>query len=102
MTNLSDRDLQPEAILNSCPSPGREQASIRVSAKDFHRKSGCDRGKDVIEGMSTRCAGEFRRPGAEKINDTTDGTFPNLVLLERRHRWVLTFVNGKVSKVQVY
>jgi len=38
----------------------------------------------------------------KKINDATDGSLSETwYYLKEGHRWVLTFTNGKVSKVQV-
>jgi hypothetical protein len=42
-------------------------------------------------------------PEQKKINDTTDGSLSETwYYLKDGHRWVLTFSNGKVSKVQVF
>jgi hypothetical protein len=45
----------------------------------------------------------FGDPEQKKINDTTDSTFSETwFYLKDGHRWVLTFTNGTVTKVQVY
>ena len=45
----------------------------------------------------------FGDPEQKTINGTTDGYFSETwYYLKDGHRWVLTFNNGKVSKVQAY
>jgi hypothetical protein len=45
----------------------------------------------------------FGDPEQKKINDTTDGSLlETWYYLKEGHRWVLTFTNGKVTKVQAY
>ena len=106
MTNLSDRDLQPEAILNFMSRVlDVSKLQSEVSAKDFPQEiRDAIAAKTVIEGMTYQMVQvSFGDPEQKKINDTTDGTFSETwFYLKDGHRWVLTFVNGKVSKVQVY
>jgi len=106
MTNLSDRDLQPEAILNFMSRVlDVSKLQSEVSAKDFPLEiRNAIAAKTVTEGMTYQMVQVgFGDPEQKKINDTTDGTFSETwFYLKDGHRWVLTFVNGKVSKVQVY
>jgi hypothetical protein len=106
MTNLTDRDLQPEAILNFMARIlDVSKLQSEVSAKAFPPEiRNAIAAKTVTEGMTYQMVQvSFNDPEQKKINDTPDGTFSETwYYLRDGHRWVLTFVNGKVSKVQVY
>lgn len=60
--------------------------------------------KTVKEGMTYQMVIlAFGDPEQKKINDTTDGSLSETwFYLEEGHRWVVTFTNGKVTKVQVF
>src|SRR5579864_917199 len=106
MTNVTDRDLQPEAFLNFMSRVlDISKVQTEVAAKAFPQEMQIAiASKTVVEGMTYQMVQmSFGDPEQKKINDTTDGTFSETwFYLRDGHRWVLTFVNGSVSKVQVY
>lgn len=106
MTNVTDRDLQPEAILKFMSRVlDVSKLEADVTAKDFAPEiRSAIAAKTVTEGMTYQMVQmSFGDPEQKKINDTTDGTFSETwFYLKDGHRWVLTFANGAVSKVQVY
>jgi hypothetical protein len=106
MTTLPDRDLQPEALLNFMSRVlDVSKLQSMVSAKDFPEEiRNAIAAHTVTEGMTCQLVQvSFGDPEQKKINDPTDGTFSETwFYLKDGHRWVLTFVNGKVSKVHVY
>jgi hypothetical protein len=105
-TNLTDGDLQPDAILKFMARVlDVTKLQTEVSAKDFAPEiRSAIAAKTVTEGMTYQMVQmSFGDPEQKKINDTTDGTFSETwFYLKDGHRWVLTFVNGTVNKVQVY
>lgn len=106
MTNVKDGDLQPEAFLNFMSrvlDVSRVQSEVAAKAFPSEIRSAIAQ-KTVIEGMTYQMVQlSFGDPEQKKINDTTDGTFSETwFYLKDGHRWVLTFVNGTVSKVQAY
>jgi hypothetical protein len=106
MTNVTDRDLAPEAFLNFMSRVlDVSKVQTEVAAKAFPQEIQIAiASKTVIEGMTYQMVQmSFGDPEQKKINDTTDGTFSETwFYLRDGHRWVLTFVNGSVGKVQVY
>jgi hypothetical protein len=106
MTKVTDRDLQPEAFLNFMSRVlDVSKVQSEVKAKDFPTEiKTAIAAKTVVEGMTYQMVQMgFGDPEQKKINDTTDSTFSETwFYLKNGHRWVLTFVNGSVSKVQVY
>jgi hypothetical protein len=106
MTNVTDRDLQPDAFLNFMSRVlDVTKLKTEVSAKAFPPQiQAAIASKTVVEGMTYQMVQiSFGDPEQKKINDTTDSTFSETwFYLKDGHRWVLTFVNGTVSKVQVY
>jgi hypothetical protein len=106
MTKVTDNDLVPEAFLNFM-SRVLDVSKVQsvVAAKDFPAEiKTAIAAKTVVEGMTYQMVQmSFGDPEQKKINDTTDSTFSETwFYLKNGHRWVLTFVNGSVSKVQVY
>jgi hypothetical protein len=105
-TNVTDHDLQPEAILNFMARVlDVSKLQTEVAAKDFPTEfKSAIAARTVAEGMTYQMVQiSFGDPEQKKINDTTDGTFSETWFhLKDGHRWVLTFANGKVNKVQVY
>lgn len=106
MTNVTDRDLAPEAFLNFM-SRVLDVSKLQLveSAKGFPTEiKTAIAAKTVVEGMTYQMVQmSFGDPEQKKINDTTDSTFSETwFYLRDGHRWVLTFVNGSVGKVQVY
>ena len=106
MTNVTDRDLAPEAFLNFMSRIlDVSKVQTEVASKAFPQEiRTAIAAKTVVEGMTYQMVQmSFGDPEQKKINDTTDSTFSETwFYLRNGHRWVLTFVNGSVSKVQVY
>ena len=105
-TSVTDRDLQPEAFLNFMSRIlDVSKVQSEVSAKAFTTEiRTAIAAKTVVEGMTYQMVQmSFGDPEQKKINDTTDSTFSETwFYLKNGHRWVITFVNGTVNKVQVY
>ena len=104
--NVTDHDLQPEAFLNFMSrvlDVSKVQSEETAKAFPTEIKTAIA-AKTVVEGMTYQMVQmSFGDPEQKKINDTTDGTFSEAwFYLRDGHRWVLNFVNGSVSKVQVY
>jgi hypothetical protein len=106
MTNVTDRDLAPEAFLNFMSRIlDVSKVQTEVASKAFPQEiRTAIAAKTVVEGMTYQMVQmSFGDPEQKKINDTTDSTFSETwFYLRNGHRWVLTFVNGSVGKVQVY
>jgi len=106
MTNVTDRDLAPEAFLSFMSRIlDVSKVQTEVASKAFPQEiRTAIAAKTVVEGMTYQMVQmSFGDPEQKKINDTTDSTFSETwFYLRNSHRWVLTFVNGSVSKVQVY
>jgi hypothetical protein len=106
MKDVSDSDLTPEAFLNFMSRVlDVSKVKTEVTAKSFSPEiQRAIASKTVVEGMTYQMVQiSFGDPEQKKINDTTDGTFSETwFYLKDGHRWVLTFTNGTVSKVQVY
>ena len=105
-TSLTDRDLQPDSFLRFMARVlDVSKVQLQVEAKAFAPEiQSAIASKTVVEGMTYEMVQmSFGDPEQKKINDTTDGTFSETwFYLKNGHRWVLTFVNGTVGKVQVY
>lgn len=104
--DLSDADLQLDAFL---PLLGRvldtgkirDKMQVQGLPPEFQEAI---RAKDVIQGMTYQMvlwsAGE---PDQKKVDDATDDNLHETwYYLRDGHRWVVKFLNGKVSKVQVF
>jgi hypothetical protein len=106
MTKVMDRDLQPEVFLTFMSRVlDVSKVQSEVAAKDFPTEiKTAIAAKTVVEGMTYQMVQmSFGDPEQKKINDTTDSTFSETwFYLKNGHRWVLTFINGSVGKVQVY
>ena len=106
MKKVTDSDLVPEAFLNFMSRVlDVSKVQSEVAAKEFPTAiKTAIAAKTVVEGMTYQMVQmSFGDPEQKKINDTTDSTFSETwFYLKNGHRWVLTFVNGSVSKVQVY
>jgi hypothetical protein len=106
MTNVTDRDLQPEAFLNFMSRVlDVSKLQMEESAKAFPMEiKTAIAAKTVVEGMTYQMVQmSFGDPEQKKINDATEGTFSETwFYLRDGHRWVITFANGSVGKVQVY
>jgi hypothetical protein len=106
MASVTDRDLAPEAFLNFMSRVlDVTKVQTEVAAKAFPQEiRTAIAAKTVVEGMTYQMVQmSFGDPEQKKINDTTDSTFSETwFYLKDGHRWVITFVNGTASKVQVY
>jgi len=106
VTNVTDRDLQPENILKFMSRVlDVSKLESEITAKEFAPEiRSAIAARTVTEGMTYQMVQmSFGDPEQKKINDTTDGTFSETwYYLKDGHRWVLSFVNGAVTKVQVY
>ena len=104
--SVTDRDLQPEAFLNFMSrilDVSKVQSEVTAKAFPTEIRTAIA-AKTVVEGMTYQMVQmSFGDPEQKKINDTTDSTFSETwFYLKNGHRWVITFVNGSVGKVQVY
>jgi hypothetical protein len=104
--SVTDRDLQPEAFLNFMSrilDVSKVQSEVTAKAFPTEIRTAIA-AKTVVEGMNYQMVQmSFGDPEQKKINDTTDSTFSETwFYLKNGHRWVITFVNGSVGKVQVY
>ncbi len=104
--DLTDGDLTTDAFLNFMSrvldvSKLKAEVTEKTFAPEIQRAIAA---KTVVEGMTYQMVQiSFGEPDQKKINDTTDGTFSETwYYMKDGHRWVLTFTNGSVSKVQVY
>jgi hypothetical protein len=104
--NITDHDLQPEAILNFMARVlDVSKLQSEVAAQNFPPEiRSAIAAKSVTEGMTYQMVQtSFGDPEQKKINDTADGTFSETwYYLKDGHRWVLNFTNGTISKLQVY
>jgi hypothetical protein len=106
MKDVTDTDLTPEAVLNFMSrvldvSKLKTAVTVKTFSPEIQQAIAS---KTVVEGMTYQMVQvSFGDAEQKKINDTTDGTFSETwFYLRDGHRWVLTFTNGTVSKVQVY
>ncbi|HEV2178491.1 MAG TPA: hypothetical protein VGW33_15000 [Terriglobia bacterium] len=104
--NLTDSDIAPEDFLKAM---GRVldvsdiQNDIAEAGFPTEFKQAISE-KMVKEGMTYQMVIlAFGDPEQKKINDTTDGSLSETwYYLKEGHRWVLSFINGKVTKVQAF
>jgi hypothetical protein len=104
--DLTDIDLQLDAFLPLMArvldtSKIRSNVEVEGLSPEFQEAI---RAKDIIQGMSYQMvlvsAGD---PDQKKVEDTTDDSLHETwYYLRDGHRWVVRFINGKVSKVLVY
>jgi len=106
LTNVTDQELEPAAFLTFMSRVlDVSKVQLEESAKAFPPEiKTAIAAKTVVEGMTYQMVQmSFGDPEQKKINDTTDSTFSETwFYLKDGHRWVLTFANGTVSKVQTY
>jgi hypothetical protein len=103
---LTDSDLEPRNFLRAMARVlDVSEIQNQLAAKDFapEFKQAIDQ-NSVKEGMTYQMALlAFGDPEKKKINDSTDsGLSETWFYLKEGHRWVLTFTNGKVTKVQAF
>jgi len=104
--DLTDADIQPNAFL---PVLGRVVDTSRVNAKITQNSMAPEfqkaiQSKTVVEGMTYQMvlmsSGE---PDQKKVDDTNEESLKETwYYLKEGHRWVVKFIDGKVTKVQVY
>ena len=103
---LTDSDIDPQNFLKVM---GRvldvSEIQNQLSAKNFlpeYQQAIAE--NTVKEGMTYQMVLlSFGDPEQKKINDTADGSLSETwYYLKEGHRWVLTFTNGKVAKVQAF
>jgi len=103
---LTDSDIEPQTFL-------RVMARVldvsgiqnQLAAKDFPDEFQEAIAENTVrEGMTYQMVMlSFGDPEQKKINDTTDSSLSETwYYLKDGHRWVLTFTNGKVTKVQAF
>ncbi len=106
LANVTDQELEPAAFLTFMSRVlDVSKVQLEESAKAFPPEiKTAIAAKTVVEGMTYQMVQmSFGDPEQKKINDTTDSTFSETwFYLKDGHRWVLTFANGTVSKVQTY
>ena len=103
---LTDGDLEPQNFLRVMARVlDVSEIQNQVVAKDFPTEFQQAIAENTVkEGMTYQMVIlAFGDPEQKKINDTTDGSLlETWYYLKEGHRWVLTFTNGKVTKVQAY
>jgi hypothetical protein len=103
---LTDGDLEPQNFLRVMARVlDVSEIQNQVVAKDFPTEFQQAIAENTVkEGMTYQMVIlAFGDPEQKKINDTTDGSLlETWYYLKEGHRWVLTFSNGKVTKVQAY
>jgi len=103
---LTDGDLEPQNFLRVMARVlDVSEIQNQVAAKDFPTEFQQAIAENTVkEGMTYQMVMlAFGDPEQKKINDTTDGSLlETWYYLKEGHRWVLTFSNGKVTKVQAY
>jgi hypothetical protein len=104
--DITDADLQPNAFLDFMGrvldvSPIREEAARRDLPPEVRRAI---EAKTVTEGMTYQMVLlSFGEPEQKKINDSQPGTLSETwYYMKDGQRWVLEFLDGKVTKVQKY
>jgi len=103
---LTDSDLAPQNFLTVMArvldvSEIQNQLVAKNFSPEFQQAIAAN---TVKEGMTYQMVMlSFGDPEQKKINDTTDGSLSETwYYLKEGHRWVVTFTNGKVTKVQAF
>jgi hypothetical protein len=103
---LTDGDIEPQNFLRVMARVlDVSEIQDQLAAKDFPAEFQQAIAENTVkEGMTYQMVMmAFGDPEQKKINDTTDGSLSeNWYYLREGHRWVLTFTNGKVTKVQAF
>jgi hypothetical protein len=104
--DLTDRDIQLDAflpLLGRVVDTGkiRDRMQVQGLPPEFQEAI---RAKDIVQGMTYQMvqlsAGE---PDQKKVEDSTeDSLHETWYYMRDGHRWVVKFLNGKVTKVQVF
>jgi hypothetical protein len=103
---IKDADLQPEIFLKFMERVlDVSEIRMTMSKKELpaELKTAID-AKTVKEGMTYQMVlMSFGDPEQKKFDDSKDGAFSETwYYMKEGHRWVVTFVNGKVATVQVF
>jgi hypothetical protein len=103
---LTDADLAPEAFLDFMGrvldvGSIRDEWALRNIPPDMRRAV---ESKSVQEGMTYQMVLlSLGEPEQKKINDSPDGPLSETwYYMKDGHRWVLDFLNGKLSKIRKY
>jgi len=103
---LTDSDIEPQNFLRVMAHVLNVSGIQNLlAAKDFPSEFQQAIAESTVkEGMTYQMVMlSFGDPEQKKINDTTDGSMSETwYYLKEGHRWVLTFTNGKVTKVQAF
>ena len=103
---LTDGDIEPQNFLGVMARVlDVSEIQNQLAAKDFPSEFQQAIAENTVkEGMTYQMVMlAFGDPEQKKINDTTDGSLSETwYYLKEGHRWVLTFTNGKVTKVQAF
>jgi len=104
--DLTDADLQVDAFM---PLLGRVLDTSKILglvipkdvAPEFQEAM---RSRDAVAGMTYQMVlTSLGEPDQKKVDDSTDDSLRETwYYLKDGHRWVVKFLNGKVSKVQVF
>jgi len=104
--DIIDSDLAPQNFLRVMGrvldvSEIQDQLVAKNFSPEFQQAIAAN---TVKEGMTYQMVMlSFGDPEQKKISDTTDGSLSETwYYLKEGHRWVLTFTNGKVTKVQAF
>ena len=103
---LTDSDLEPQKFLTVMARVlDVSEIQNQLVAKNFSPEFQQAIAENTVkEGMTYQMVMlAFGDPEQKKISDTTDGSLSETwYYLREGHRWVLTFTNGKVTKVQAF
>lgn len=104
--DVTDLDLKPEMFLKFMSrilDVSAIQGEINVQQMPEEFKSAID-AHTVIKGMSYEMVLlSFGNPDQKKIEDSTDGGFRETwYYMKDGHRWIVHYLNGKVSQVQTF
>jgi hypothetical protein len=104
--DLNESDLAPQSFLTVMARiVDVSEIQNEIAAKDFPEEFRQAIGSKMVkEGMTYQMVVmAFGEPEQKKINDTDGGDFSETwYYLRESHRWVLTFSNGKLGKIQAY
>ena len=103
---LTDSDIEPRNFLKAMARVlDVSEIQNQLAAKDFPSQFKQAIAENTVkEGMTYQMVMlAFGDPEQKKINDSTDGSLSETwFYLKEGHRWVLSFTNGKVTKVQAF
>ncbi len=105
-TDVTDLDLKPDMFLKFMSrvlDVSEIEGQLDTQQMPAEDKSAID-SHTVIKDMTYQMVLlSFGDPEQKKVEDTTDGSFHETwYYLKSGHRWVLHFINGKVSQIQTF